>query len=546
MRAAAIGALLALAACGPQGPPPNLSPRDQHAWAYCQMVGRMNGSDGYGGIGPQRACLDYYRMTMEAQKMSRMRGAEKATKRAAFAAAAAAAAKRKKKPLPSWADYLQQDGRCPWCLEMFSGNGAFTLLVLFTLPAAFIILHCCSPSHPHPHPHPLLCSSGYCLPSVQGPDPSTVARVRELLDDIVRRELVADVPKCVLLSGGLDSSAITALAARDMSTPVRSFSVEFTGQAKTFTPSETHPTLDAPYVHDVARYVGSEHTDIVIDHRQLSDPAIRRKVVAALDLPTGGGEQDASLYLLFKAIRERSTVALSGEAADEIFGGYRQFHDPRVQGTDAFPWIAIGASWTDPTGYILTPEMRAALGLETYLQDRYVDAVAEVERLATEDDFTHRMRVMSYLHLTRFVRILLDRNDRMSMAVGLEVRVPFCDHRLVEYVYNTPWSMKSYDGREKSLLRGAVRDVLPESVVQRVKSRYPSTSDPLYGANVQAQARELLTNGSDTLFCVVDRHALEQLTRIDAESLGLLDRFRLERVLDLSVWIDLHQPSITV
>ena len=131
----------------------------------------------------------------------------------------------------------------------------------------------------------------------------------------------------------------------------------------------------------------------MIDHRQLSDPAIRRKVVAALDLPTGGGEQDASLYLLFKAIREQSTVALSGEASDEIFGGYRQFHDPGVQRTDAFPWIAIGASWTDPSGYILTPELRAALDLETYLQDRYVDAVAEVERLADEDDFTHRMRV---------------------------------------------------------------------------------------------------------------------------------------------------------
>ena len=153
---------------------------------------------------------------------------------------------------------------------------------------------------------------------------------------------------------------------------------------------------------------------------------------------------------------------------------------------------------------------------------------------------------MSYLHLTRFVRILLDRNDRMSMAVGLEVRVPFCDHRLVEYVYNTPWSMKSYDGREKSLLRGAVRGILPESVVQRVKSRYPSTADPQYGAQIQAQARELLGNGDDTLFSVVDRHALENLTRINAESMGLLDRFRLERVLDLSVWIDLHQPSIAV
>jgi asparagine synthase (glutamine-hydrolysing) len=370
--------------------------------------------------------------------------------------------------------------------------------------------------------------------------------VHELLDDIVRRQLVADVPVCVLLSGGLDSSAITALSARESRTPVRTFSVEFTGQAENFTPTETHPSLDGPYVHEVARYVGSAHTDIVIDHRQLSDPAIRRKVVAALDVPTGGGEQDASLYLLFKAIREQSTVALSGEASDEIFGGYRQFHDPAVRLMDAFPWIAIGAAWTDPTGYILTPELRADLDLETYLRDRYGDAVAEVERIAAEDDFTHRMRVMSYLHLTRFLRILLDRNDRMSMAVGLEVRVPFCDHRLVEYVYNTPWSTKNFDGREKSLLRGAVRDVLPESVVQRVKSRYPSTSDPQYAANIQAQARDLLASGSDTIFSVVDRHALEQLTRLDAESLPTLDRFRLERILDLSVWIDLYQPSIDV
>lgn len=375
---------------------------------------------------------------------------------------------------------------------------------------------------------------------------TTVANVRGLLDDIVRRQLVADVPECVLLSGGLDSSAITALSARDVSTPVRTFSVEFTGQAETFTPSETHPTLDAPYAHEVAEHVGTDHTDIVLDHRQLSDSAIRRTVVAALELPVGGLEQAAPMYLLFKAIRQQSTVALSGEAADEIFGGYRQFHDPQIQRADAFPWVAIGAPWSDASGYILTPALRAALDLETYVQDRYVDAVAEVERLAAEDDFTHRMRVMSYLHLTRHVGILLDRKDRLSMASGLEVRVPFCDHRLVEYVYNTPWSMKSYDGREKSLLRGAVRDILPESVVQRVKSRYPSTSDPQYCADIQAQTRELLASANDTLFSVVDRHALEQLTRLDKESLPPLNRSQLERILGLSVWLDLYQPSIFV
>ena len=284
----------------------------------------------------------------------------------------------------------------------------------------------------------------------------------------------------------------------------------------------------------------------MLDHRQLADPDIRRAVVAARDLPTGGGDMDASLYLLFRAIRQQSTVALSGESADEIFGGYRQFHDPRVQRTDAFPWIAIGDSWTDPSGYVLTPALRAALDLDSYMQQRYTEAVAEVERLSGEDDFTHRMRVMSYLHLTRFVRILLDRKDRMSMAVGLEVRVPFCDHRLVEYVYNTGWSMKTYDGREKSILRGAVRDVLPESVVQRVKSPYPTTSDPQYGADIAAQARQLLASGSDALFGVVDRHALEQLTRLDAETLRPLDRSRLERILDLSVWIDLYGPHIAI
>jgi len=375
---------------------------------------------------------------------------------------------------------------------------------------------------------------------------TTVARVRELLDDIVRRQLVADVPECVLLSGGLDSSAITALSARELSTPVRTFSVDFTDQAANFTPSDMRPTLDAPYVHEVAEYVGSEHVDIVLDHRELADPAIRRKVVAANDLPTGNGDLESSLYLLFQAIRQQSTVALSGESADEIFGGYRQFHDPQVQRADAFPWIAIGASWTDPSGYILTPALRETLALEAYMQDRYTQAVAEVERLATEDDFTHRMRVMSYLHLTRFLRMMLDRKDRMSMAVGLEVRVPFCDHRLVEYVYNTPWSMKTFDGREKSLLRAAVADVLPESVVARVKSPYPTTSDPQYGADLQAQARELLGSGSAALFDVVDRHALEQLIRLDAGTLRPLDRSRLERILDLSVWIDLYQPHIAV
>src|SRR5262245_50733040 len=375
---------------------------------------------------------------------------------------------------------------------------------------------------------------------------TTVARVRALLDDIVRRQLVADVPECVLLSGGLDSSAITALSARELTEPVRTFAVDFVDQAQNFTPNDMRPTMDTPYVHEVSEHVGSDHTDIVLDHNQLADLDIRRKVVTARDLPMGIGDMDASLYLLFKAIREQSTVALSGESADEIFGGYRQFHDPAVQKTDAFPWIAIGNSPVDGAGELLTPALRSALDLDTYVNDRYTDAVAEVTRLEEEDEFTHRMRVMSYLHLTRFVRILLDRKDRMSMAVGLEVRVPFCDHRLVEYVYNTPWSLKTYDGREKSLLRGAARDVLPESVVQRVKSPYPSTSDPKYVAALQGQVKDLLVTAEDALFGVIDRTVLKALASLEPELIEPQDRAKMERALDLSVWFDMYRPQIVV
>src|SRR5207244_6457618 len=125
-------------------------------------------------------------------------------------------------------------------------------------------------------------------------------------------------------------------------------------------------------------------------------------------------------------------------------------------------------------------EVASVLRLDEYRQDQYDSAVTEVERLDSDDDFEYRMRTILYLHLTRFMRYALDRKDRMSMAVGLEVRVPFCDHRLVEYVYNTPWSLKTYDGMEKSLLRGAVKDMLPESVAWRPKSPYPSTQNPHY------------------------------------------------------------------
>ncbi|MGW1676720.1 asparagine synthase (glutamine-hydrolyzing) [Saccharopolyspora sp. NPDC002376] len=375
---------------------------------------------------------------------------------------------------------------------------------------------------------------------------ATVQHVRELLDDIVARQLISDVPRCVLLSGGLDSSAITALAGLELSRSgeqVRSFAVDFLGQAENFVPDDLRATPDTPYVHDVAQHVGSQHQDIVLAPDALAAPAARRATVQARDLPMGMGDMDQSLYLLFKAIREHSTVALSGESADEVFGGYQWFHDPKVREADTFPWLAAVRAHHDGQSQVLDPQVQDVLSLESYVADRYRESLAVVPTLDGESAFERRMREISYLHLTRFVRILLDRKDRMSMAVGLEVRVPFCDHRLVEYVFNAPWSLKNFDGREKSLLRHATADALPKSVVERVKSPYPSTQDPKYAAALQGQVSDLVAAGSEAL-SLLNGELLRDALAQDPANIDTPTRYTFERALDLATWFDIHNPTI--
>ncbi|TVL90595.1 asparagine synthase (glutamine-hydrolyzing) [Streptomyces sp. SAJ15] len=378
---------------------------------------------------------------------------------------------------------------------------------------------------------------------------TTVRRVRELLDDIVARQLIADVPLCTLLSGGLDSSAITALAAGRLAAegrgPVRSFSVDFLGHAEHFRPDDLRATPDGPYAHALAEHVRSDHRDIVLDTAALLDPGHRAAVLSSRDLPVGFGDGDTSLYLLFKAIREQSTVALSGESADEVFGGYRSFHDPATVWADTFPWIADGVDAAFAGGgtrqALLDRGLLAKLDLAGYRDDRYREALAEVPRLEGETGLERRMREVCYLHLTRFVQILLDRKDRASMAVGLEVRVPFCDHRLVGYVFNTPWAMKTFDGREKSLLRAATRDVLPAAVADRVKSPYPSTQDPRYALALRDELRRLLADPDATVRPLLDTGALAEA---QADPTGGGFRAGTELVLALDAWLRQYRTAL--
>ncbi|GAA3693976.1 asparagine synthase (glutamine-hydrolyzing) [Streptomyces iranensis] len=378
---------------------------------------------------------------------------------------------------------------------------------------------------------------------------TTVETVRDLLADTVQRQMVSDVPLATLLSGGIDSSAVTALAV-DTVEPgtLRSFSVDFSKTLDAFEPDAVRGAADAPFARELAQHVHSNHTEIMLDSRELLDPAVRSAVLAATDLPPAyWGDMWPSLYLLFREVRKHCTVALSGEAADELFGGYRWFHNPRAVGADTFPWLTSGSSRYFGGLRLLDASLLEKLDIPGYRAARYREALAEVPTLPGESGIERRMREITYLNLTRFVQTLLDRKDRMSMAVGLEVRVPFCDHRLVEYVFNVPWSMKSFDRREKSLLRAAVGDLLPSSILTRAKTPYPTTQDPDYELGLRKEMQGILADQDAPVRPLLDTEKVRTALARPKEAVSRsYSRGSLELAVWLNRWLTEYDVSLTI
>jgi asparagine synthase (glutamine-hydrolysing) len=384
---------------------------------------------------------------------------------------------------------------------------------------------------------------------------TTVARVRSLLERIVAEQLVADVTVGTLLSGGLDSSAVTALAARALTAggkaggegPVLAFSVDFKGHGERFESNVQWADPDTPFAVEVARHVGAEHIIVELDNADVLDQAVRDDVLRAQDLPVSTGDMEYSLLVLCRALKERMTVALSGEAADELFGGYTWFHDREAVEGDTFPWHHPFEK-AGGIGALRTIGLWGRLGMTDYVKRRYAEALDEVPRLPGESGRQERMRELTYLNLTRWENFLLDRKDRISMATALEVRVPFTDHRLVEYVYNTPWEMKSFDGREKSLLRAAMRGVLPDSVLNRKKNPYPSTQDSGYERAVRERVGTAIADDDAPVLRLASREEIRRL--LDAPegtySMGgpWSARAVLERLVEFNSWVGTHDVRI--
>lgn len=337
---------------------------------------------------------------------------------------------------------------------------------------------------------------------------TTAFKVRELLQDAVERQLIADVPVCTLLSGGLDSSALTAFAAQAYDKkgigPLHTFSIEYAGNESYFRPNQFQPDSDERWVRLVSEFLGTYHRTIKVDTHQLVDALAT--AVRVRDLP-GMADIDSSLYLLFREVKKHATVALSGECADEIFGGYPWFHREDLLRSTTFPW----SRFLDKRLSVLSRELRSKIDFKGYVAERYRNTLAEVPYLEGEGWLEKRRREMFYLNITWFMAQLLERKDRMSMANGLEVRVPFCDHRLVEYVWNIPWAMKTWGQREKGILRKALEGVLPKSVLNRKKNPYPKTYNPSYTQAVVCELNRIINCPSSPLVQLIDVAAVKAL-----------------------------------
>ncbi len=336
--------------------------------------------------------------------------------------------------------------------------------------------------------------------------PTTIERTHTLICDAARRQLVSDVPLACFLSGGLDSSILSMLAAKDYAArgeTLHTWSVDYRDNDKYFTKSIFQPNSDDSYIDQMVDFLGTHHHRVVLEPEALCAALLPATDARALP---GMADVDSSLLLFCAAVkRGGTTVCLSGECADELFGGYPWYHREEILFEDTFPWSrSVGLRLG-----LLTPD--AVRNGEEFVRQHYRDTCDRAPKLSSDDKKAARMREMFVLNLDWFMATLLDRKDRMSMYSGLEVRVPFCDHRIVEYAYNMPWDFKSLEGREKGIVRRAFANELPKEIVYRKKSPYPKTFHPVYTRLCADYVRRIFEDNTSVAASLFDRNAVQKL-----------------------------------
>ena len=372
----------------------------------------------------------------------------------------------------------------------------------------------------------------------------TAANVRALVLDAIKKQMVSDVPIGTFLSGGLDSSIISAICAMEMQKRrevLKTFSVDYKNNDLYFTPGKFQPNSDGEYIDLMQRHIQSDHKRTELTPEILLSEL--ESATIARDLP-GMADVDFSLLAFCREIRKDVKVALSGECADEIFGGYPWYRDPEVRALEGFPW----AQNLQHRLSLMHPDLRRQVDGRALVMDAYRDTCRDSDILPGTSETERRMKEMVNLNFRWFMQTLLDRKDRMSMYCGLEVRVPFCDYRIAEYLYGVPWEFKDWRGKEKGLLRFAMEDILPEKVLWRKKSPYPKTFDPKYEELVRSRLQNLLEDPNASIFALVDRGAVESLFQAEPVWPWYGQLMRLPQtmayLLQIDFWLRQYQVQI--
>jgi len=332
----------------------------------------------------------------------------------------------------------------------------------------------------------------------------TAEKLNHLITGAVTNQLVSDVPVGTFLSGGLDSSIISAIAAREFkrrNKQLKTFSVDYTDNDKYFTKNLFQPDSDSEYIKEMVRFLGTDHYYYECGVEALAQNL--NLAVNARDLP-GMADVDVSLLLFCREIKKHATVALSGEGADEIFGGYPWFHNENS--SDIFPW----SNSVEIRKKLLGREF-SDIDILGFTKDLYLNCMNEAPVNKNDSPKQNYIRKIMYTNAQYFMQTLLCRKDAMSMASGLEARVPFADHRIVQYAYNIPWEIMCFGGREKGILRLAFKDSLPENILYRKKSPYPKTHHPLYTALVKQKLQDTINDENNKISAICNMKYIQSL-----------------------------------
>ena len=376
----------------------------------------------------------------------------------------------------------------------------------------------------------------------------TCEHLKFLLNDAITRQLVSDVPLCTFLSGGLDSSIITKFASdyhkANGMPPLDTYSIDYVDNDKNFVKSDFQPNSDSFYVDFISQRLGTNHHKIVIDTPELADSL--EDAMIARDTP-GMADIDSSLLLFCKYVKKDMTVSLTGECADEIFGGYPWFFREDALKSNTFPWSIS----TSERQKLLNPYIGEKIKLKDYIDYRYDESLKEVEILDTDSKETAEKRKISHLTLNWFMQTLLDRSDRMAMYNGFELRVPFCDYRLAQYVWNIPWEWKALKGREKGLLRYICKDFLPSEIVDRKKSPYPKTHNPTYLAKVKGMLSKIMEDKNAPINNLLNRDYILEILDTDGKAFTrpwfgqlMVGPQLMAYLCQVNMWLEKYEPKI--